>query len=110
MYFLRKRWISGGFTAELRIPDAVIAACTRRGHGREMWKTGFMTRLGASISSDLSLQCPRCHAPVTERFYGPCTNCRNELRGSVSGTARDVQADAYEPSMNVTPNAVATKE
>lgn len=56
--------------------------------------------------------CPRCEAPLTtEEFYGICQTCAAELRSAYDGTARtDVDAAAYEPKMNVTPNAVASKE
>jgi len=47
---------------------------------------------------------------VTARFYGPCPACRAELRATLGGDAREIEAVAYEPKMNVTPNAVATKE
>jgi hypothetical protein len=58
----------------------------------------------------VELVCPRCGAAVNERFYGPCTGCRTALRALYRGEARDVEAEAYEPKMNVTPNAVALKE
>jgi len=45
-----------------------------------------------------------------ERLYGPCTDCRAELRATVAGEQRAVDAPAYEPKLNVTPNAVALKE
>jgi hypothetical protein len=54
--------------------------------------------------------CPRCSSEVTEEYYGPCAPCRTELRSVFAATARAVEAEAYEPKMNVTPNAVATKE
>jgi hypothetical protein len=54
--------------------------------------------------------CPRCSTEVTEEYYGPCEACRAALRASFAGEARVVEVDAYEPKMNVTPNAVATKE
>lgn len=54
--------------------------------------------------------CPRCHTSVTEEFYGPCTTCRSQLRVAFASVARDVETVAYEPKMNVTPNAVAVKE
>ncbi len=54
--------------------------------------------------------CPRCDVEVTAAFYGPCEDCRGELRASVAGVSRDIGAQEYEPKMNVTPNAVATKE
>ena len=59
----------------------------------------------------LPFTCPRCQLEVVEVFYGPCLPCREALRGSQgrapSGEHLEV---AYEPKMNVTPNAVATKE
>jgi hypothetical protein len=57
--------------------------------------------------SPLSFTCPRCHAAVDEVFYGPCAQCRDELRASLGGEARDVATVAFEPKMNVTPNNVA---
>jgi len=54
--------------------------------------------------------CPRCHTTVQEEFYGPCTACRSQLRSTVGAEAREVAVGAYEPKMNVTPNAVALKE
>jgi hypothetical protein len=57
----------------------------------------------------IELACPRCGDAVSERFYGPCSACRTALRG-VGGEAREIEAEAYEPKMNVTPNAVAVKE
>jgi len=58
----------------------------------------------------LTFDCPRCAAETTERFYGPCQGCRNQLRAALSGEQRDVDVQEYEPKMNVTPNAVATKD
>lgn len=54
--------------------------------------------------------CPRCGANVEERFYGPCTPCRSELRAKYLGEGRDVEVAEYVPKMNVTPNAVALKD
>ncbi|MCB0996795.1 MAG: hypothetical protein KDB21_16995 [Acidimicrobiales bacterium] len=54
--------------------------------------------------------CPRCGTSVTEEYYGPCSSCRAELRATLGGVQRNVEAVAYEPKMNVTPNAVALKE
>ena len=53
--------------------------------------------------------CPRCAGEVTEAYYGPCTDCRAQLRADQAGEARDVAVD-YVPKMNVTPNAIASKE
>ncbi len=54
--------------------------------------------------------CPRCGSEVTETWYGPCSACRGELRTTYAAVAREVQVADYEPKMNVTPNAVATKD
>jgi hypothetical protein len=65
---------------------------------------------GGEIVADIALDCPRCGTAVTERFHGPCASCRAELRSAQTGTRSAVEADEYEPKMNVTPNAVASKE
>ena len=57
----------------------------------------------------MQITCPRCGASADEEFYGPCGTCRVALRSS-GREARAVEAAAYEPKMNVTPNAVATKD
>lgn len=54
--------------------------------------------------------CPRCGRPATERFYGPCPDCVEQLRATMGGEARTVEVSAYEPKMNVVPNQVATKD
>jgi hypothetical protein len=57
------------------------------------------------------LPCPRCGGDLaSEAYYGPCTACRDALRAAYAGEARDVEVVAYEPKMNVTPNAVALKD
>jgi hypothetical protein len=58
----------------------------------------------------LDFTCPRCAAAASERFYGPCATCRDALAASLGGDVRQVEAAAYEPKMNVTPNAVALKD
>ncbi len=55
------------------------------------------------------ITCPRCAATASERFYGPCAACRDELRG-LGGEQREVEAAVYEPKMNVVPNQIATKD
>ena len=59
----------------------------------------------------LTFACPRCATDVEDEFYGPCLACRTALRNEQGrvpiGT---VSETAYEPKMNVTPNAVATKD
>jgi hypothetical protein len=47
---------------------------------------------------------------VTERFYGPCSACREELIARQGTAARTVEAPRFEPAVHVTPNAVATKD
>jgi hypothetical protein len=57
------------------------------------------------------MTCPRCGGVLAgESYYGPCTGCRDALRAAYAGEARDVEVAAYEPKMNVTPNAVALKD
>ncbi len=58
----------------------------------------------------MHLTCPRCGHDVDERYYGPCTGCRDELRAAFQREGRVVELAEYEPKMNVTPNAVATKD
>ena len=58
----------------------------------------------------LDFTCPRCRTATTARYYGPCESCRSDLVSNLGGEARDVEIAAYEPKMNVTPNAVATKD
>lgn len=60
--------------------------------------------------ADLDFVCPRCDQPTIGRFYGPCPTCVGALGQAYPGLARDVEAPEYEPKMNVTPNAVATKD
>ncbi len=59
------------------------------------------------------LNCPRCGvslAATGQEFYGPCPTCIAELKAKYAGLGRAVEAGEYAPKMNVTPNAVATKE
>jgi len=62
------------------------------------------------MSDVATFDCPRCGAVAEARFYGPCPSCREALRAAFAGEAREVEVEAYEPKMNVTPNAVALKE
>ncbi|MDQ2726833.1 MAG: hypothetical protein M3Y91_02980 [Actinomycetota bacterium] len=61
-------------------------------------------------AAPIEFACPRCHADVVEAFYGPCRACRHDLRGSQAGEAREVASDRFEPTVHVTPNAVALKD
>lgn len=54
--------------------------------------------------------CLRCHRTAAMRFAGMCPTCRDELRARFDVPAREVEVAAYEPTRNVTPNAVATRD
>jgi hypothetical protein len=64
----------------------------------------------AALAEVTGFDCPRCARPVEAGLYGPCPTCRDELRATYAGRARDVEVAAYEPKMNVTPNAVAMRD
>jgi hypothetical protein len=66
--------------------------------------------MSAPAADPLSFVCPRCGHQAAARFYGPCDGCRSALRAELAGEARTVEREAYEPKMNVTPNAVAVKD
>ena len=54
--------------------------------------------------------CPRCGTSLTALYYGPCEECRAQLRATLGGDpGRAVESD-YVPKVNVTPNAVALKD
>jgi hypothetical protein len=55
-------------------------------------------------------ECPRCSNAASEVFYGPCTSCRDQLRGTMGNEQRDAELTTYEPKMNVVPNQVASKD
>jgi hypothetical protein len=58
----------------------------------------------------MTVTCPRCSRSVQVRLYGPCAECVAELHAKYAGEAREVETADYVPKMNVTPNAIATKE
>ncbi len=62
------------------------------------------------LDSPIAFDCPRCSRPVESAFYGPCERCLGELRLRYQAERTEVAAVAYEPKMNVTPNAVALKD
>ncbi len=62
------------------------------------------------VPATRAFACPRCHGEVTEAWYGPCNACRTDLRLTLGGEAREIATGDYVPKMNVTPNAVATKD
>jgi hypothetical protein len=70
---------------------------------------------GQVVAADgaLRFDCPRCHLRVTERMYGPCEECREQLRADLRSepAAADEGGQArFEPKMHVVPNHVATKD
>jgi hypothetical protein len=58
----------------------------------------------------MDVTCPRCGRAGEQRFYGPCDDCRQALRDTFRSEGRVIELAEYEPKMNVTPNAVATKD
>lgn len=58
----------------------------------------------------LGFECPRCGREVEAAYYGPCEACLGELRVRYQAERTEVAQVAYEPKMNVTPNAVALKD
>ena len=56
------------------------------------------------------MPCLRCGEVVPMRFRGPVPGVRRELREKYRGEGRDVGGAEYEPTMHVTPNAVALKD
>jgi hypothetical protein len=69
-----------------------------------------LTRHHDGVTTNLQFECPRCRRPTEERWFGPCTTCRDDLRATLGSEPRAVEVADYEPKMNVTPNQVATKE
>jgi rubredoxin len=69
-----------------------------------------LIRAALRAAEPVEVTCPRCGGTGPERFYGPCTACREVLRAEQGAAARQVEAEEYVPKMNVTPNAVALKE
>jgi hypothetical protein len=58
----------------------------------------------------VEMECIRCRVRAAMRFYGLCPSCRDELRAKYDVAARKIETEAYEPKVNVTPNAVALKD
>lgn len=64
----------------------------------------------AEPDTEQTFDCPRCSTQFEAPYYGICGRCVEELRAVYADRARDVETEAYEPKMNVTPNAVALKD
>jgi hypothetical protein len=62
------------------------------------------------VGTLLDFTCPRCGLAATSEFYGPCRTCVGELVASMRLDGSGTAAADYVPKMNVTPNAVASKE
>jgi hypothetical protein len=58
----------------------------------------------------VDMECMRCHRTAPMRFYGLCSECRDELHVQFDREQRDIEVAEYVPKMNVTPNAVALKD
>jgi len=56
------------------------------------------------------MPCLRCGEVVAMQFRGPCPACAEELRVKYRTEGRVVAGAEYEPTMHVTPNAVALKD
>jgi len=74
----------------------------------EPWRQAMVPPEAAA--GDLAFVCPRCCLEVQEATYGPCPTCRAQLRATLGGDARTAVEEQYVPKVNVTPNAVATKD
>jgi hypothetical protein len=62
------------------------------------------------LDTPIPFDCLRCGTVEPMRFRGLCTACRAALLVSFHRDAREIEVAAYEPKMNVTPNAVALKD
>jgi hypothetical protein len=62
------------------------------------------------MSDPPAFACPRCRQVVDERFYGPCTQCRDDLVAAQRSDARSLDTARFEPKTNVVANHVATKD
>lgn len=62
------------------------------------------------VPATLQFDCPRCAHVVDQPYYGPCERCLGELRQRYQAERTEMAEVAYEPKMNVTPNAVALKD
>jgi hypothetical protein len=58
----------------------------------------------------IELECMRCRTRERMRFAGLCSACRTTLHERFASEGRTIAVAAYEPKMNVTPNAVALKD
>lgn len=66
--------------------------------------------IAETAAERIDFTCPRCGEEASDAYYGPCQTCRAALRADLGGQQRDIEVGDYIPKMNVTPNAVATKD
>ena len=62
------------------------------------------------LETPIPFDCVRCGTVEPMRFRGLCAPCRAAVVAAFQRESRDVEVAAYEPKMNVTPNAVALKD
>jgi hypothetical protein len=60
--------------------------------------------------SPIDSECLRCHTTEAMRVPGLCTGCREELAVKFAADVKNIEVARYEPTMHVTPNAVALKD
>lgn len=71
---------------------------------------GHPTR-SASDYEPMAVTCPRCRTTVQRSFYGLCESCVEALRLRYApGEQTTFEKAEFEPTMHVTPNAVAQKD
>jgi hypothetical protein len=58
----------------------------------------------------IELTCMRCGTTEPMRVPGLCAGCRDELVARFASDGREIEVEKYEPTMHVTPNAVALKD
>lgn len=85
----------GGRFTESEGATAALAAIARARAGGKAKKEWPVEREQVSFpkpqwtdwpdpAADITYVCPRCQTEVTERFYGPCTACRERMTGQRS--------------------------
>lgn len=51
----------------------------------------------------VDFDCPRCHEHVTEVYFGPCGDCRQVLRASLTRPGRQIEVSEYELTRGAPP-------
>lgn len=62
-----------------------------------------------ATAAQLEFTCPRCGGSAAAEYYGPCDDCRAELRAAMGRepTSEAAPAARFEPKVNVVANHVA---